>query len=127
MTPLDTPATVVPAVTASVADPATAPTAAPAAAVAAPPFGLVFFVDLLLLFLLPLLRWLRCSTGSPVQTGRASLERVLADCLEVTRVRETVFEVTTEQPYLVLDGLSRRWNQRRWCDFLLFPVPDTNG
>src|SRR5258708_28017635 len=37
---------------------------------------------------------------------------------------ETAFEVTTKQPYPVLDRL--RWNKPRWCNFLLFPVPDRN-
>src|SRR5216684_6068260 len=74
------PATVVPAVT------ATTPAAAPTADVA-PYFGLVFSIDLLLLFLPLLPRWPRHSTGLPVQAGRASLEQVLgADRLEVTRV-----------------------------------------
>jgi hypothetical protein len=47
MTPTDTPATIVPAVTAPVAGLATTPAAAAmlAAAVAAPSFGLVFFFD----------------------------------------------------------------------------------
>jgi len=62
------------------------PAVTPAAA-AAPSFGLAFFIDLLLfLLLLLLLQWLRCSTGSPVQAGRASLGQVFADRLEATRV-----------------------------------------
>src|SRR5258708_1919166 len=77
---LDTPATqpVVLEITASVAGPATNPAAATAAA--APPFGLVFSIDLLLLFLL--LRWLRCSARSLVQAGRASFEQEFAGRLE---------------------------------------------
>jgi hypothetical protein len=84
------------------------PAATPAAA-AASSFGLVFFIDLL--FLLLLLRWPRCSAGSPVQAGRASLEQVLSDRLEMTRVPRTVFQVATEQLCLVLVGLHSKWNE----------------
>ena len=40
--------------------------------------------------------------------------------------RETASEVTIKQPYPVLDRLRSRWNKLRWCNFLLFPVPDRN-
>src|SRR5216684_2413970 len=53
------------------------------------------------------------------------MERVLADCLEASRVPRD--GIRTEQPYPVFDGLRRRWDQRRWCDFLFFLVPDRNG
>jgi hypothetical protein len=52
---------------------------------------------------------LRCSAGSPAQVGQASLEQ---DCLEATRVLRDGFEVTTEQPSLVLDGPRSRWKKR---------------
>ncbi len=61
MTPLNTPAAVVPAVTASVAGPAMTPAAAPS-------FGLVLFIDLLFNLLL-LLRGLRCLAGPPCPSG----------------------------------------------------------
>jgi hypothetical protein len=76
-----------------------------AAAVAAPSFGLVFFSD-------PGCGCDGCAArpDHPAKRAELRLSRILRVVWKRVESRETMFEVTTEQPYPVLDGLQGKWN-----------------